>query len=264
MLWIANMLHLLVIPLLTISLFVGMILMMNLGKKLGTLLLMKRPDKERSPYGSLEAAVFGLLGLLIAFSFSGAAARLDSRKKMVIDEANCIGTAYLRLDFLPAETQAVLKEKYRQHVQLRLDTFRYFPDVDLVKTTYRKNQELLTDIWNQSVAACKTLKDPAVTSAVVNATNAMIDITTSRTRQSLMHQPVIIFALLFALALGCSLLAGYGMAINRSRNKIHQFWFALLMSIVIYVILDIEYPRTGIIREDYFDKVLVDQLDSMK
>ncbi len=258
------MLHHLLIPVVSIALFVGMMLMMSLGKNLGTQQLMKRPDKERSPYGSLEAAVFGLLGLLIAFSFSGAASRLESRKKMVIDEANCIGTAYLRLDFLPAETQAILKEKYRQHVKLRLETFHHFPDLDLVKETYRKNQDLLSDIWTQSVAACKTLKDPAVTSAVVNATNAMIDMTTSRTRQSLMHQPVIIFALLFALALGCSLLAGYGMAINRARNKIHQIWFALIMSIVIYVILDIEYPRAGIIREDYFDKVLVDQLDSMK
>lgn len=258
------MLDLLLIPLITVALFIGMILMMSVGKKLGTLQLMKRPDKERSPYGSLEAAVFGLLGLLIAFSFSGAASRLDSRKKMVIDEANCIGTAYLRLDFLPAETQTVLKEKYRQHVKLRLETFHSFPDVALVKETYRKNQELLDDIWKQSVAACKAVKDPAVTTAVVNATNAVIDMTTSRTRQSLMHQPIIIFALLFALALGCSLLAGYGMAINRARNRIHQFWFALIMSIVIYVILDIEYPRSGMIREDYFDKVLVDQLDSMK
>jgi hypothetical protein len=254
----------LLIPLLTIALFVGMILMMSLGKRLGTLQLMKRPDKKSSQYGSLEAAVFGLLGLMIAFSFSGAVGRLESRKKMVIDEANSIGTAYLRLDMLPPESQMVLRDKYRQHVQLRLDTYQLFPSVDQVKATYEKNKQLLNEIWSLSIAACKGQKDPAVTSAVVNATNQMIDFTTTRTRQSLMHQPPIIFALLFGLALGCSLLAGYGMAINLARNKIHQVFFSLLMSIVIFVILDIEYPRVGLIREDYFDQPLIDQLQSMK
>jgi len=94
--------------------------------------------------------------------------------------------------------------------------------------------------------------------------NQMIDITTTRTMATQMHPPVVIFVLLFGLALASALLAGYGMAGGKSRNWIHMLGFAAVMAVATNVTLDIEYPRLGLIRVDAFDQVLVDVRDSMQ
>jgi ABC-type nickel/cobalt efflux system permease component RcnA len=91
----------------------------------------------------------------------------------------------------------------------------------------------------------------------------MIDITTTRTMATLMHPPAVVFVMLFGLALAASLLAGYGMTGNRVRSWLHMLGFALVMAFAVYVILDIEYPRLGLIRVDAFDQALVDLRASM-
>jgi hypothetical protein len=92
----------------------------------------------------------------------------------------------------------------------------------------------------------------------------MIDITTTRTMATQIHPPMVIFALLFGLALTSSLLVGYGMASNKARNWLHMLGLAFVMAVSVYVILDIEYPRLGFIRVDDFDQALVELRDSMK
>jgi hypothetical protein len=74
--------------------------------------------------GVVEAAMFALLGLLIAFTFATAYSRFNTRRDLVVQEANAIGTAYLRLDLLPAEAQSDLREKFRAYVDSRLTIWR--------------------------------------------------------------------------------------------------------------------------------------------
>ena len=78
------------------------------------------------------------------------------------------------------------------------------------------------------------------------------------------HPPSIIFVLLFGLGLGCSLVAGYGMAGSTQRSWIHMIVFAAMTAVTVYVILDVEYPRFGLIRVDAADQVLVELRESMK
>jgi purine-cytosine permease-like protein len=90
----------------------------------------------------------------------------------------------------------------------------------------------------------------------------MIDITTTRTMALQLHPPRIIYALLFGLGLICSLLAGYRMA-GAYRSWLHILGFTLLTVIIIYVMLDVEYPRVGLIRLEAADQVLVDVREAM-
>jgi hypothetical protein len=92
----------------------------------------------------------------------------------------------------------------------------------------------------------------------------MIDITTTRTMAAQMHPPAIIIAMLFGLALASALLAGYAMAAAKSRSWLHMIGFALATGFAIYVILDMEYPRLGLIRVDAFDQALVEFRQSMQ
>jgi len=79
-----------------------------------------------------------------------------------------------------------------------------------------------------------------------------------------MHPPLVIYGMLFGLALGSALLTGYAMAPAQKRNWLHAIGFALAVSIVVYVIIDIEFPRLGLIRVDAIDQAIVNVRESMR
>src|SRR5512147_2359963 len=102
------------------GLFVGMILLLEFGRRLGQRRQGKDEEGARAGLGAVEGAVFALLGLLIAFTFSGAASRFDARRDLIVTEANAIGTAWLRLDLLSPGAQSELRDLFRKYLDLRL------------------------------------------------------------------------------------------------------------------------------------------------
>ena len=102
------------------ALFLGMLLLQELGRRLGCRHLAGDPEGARKGLGAVEGAVFGLMGLLLAFTFSGAASRLEGRRQLIAQEVNAIGTAYLRIDLLGPSVQAPLREAFRQYLDARL------------------------------------------------------------------------------------------------------------------------------------------------
>jgi hypothetical protein len=214
--------------------------------------------------GAVDGAVFALLGLLIAFTFSGASSRFDTRRQLIVEETNDIGTAYLRLDLLPADLQPALRESFRRYLDARIEVYRKLPDIAAARKSLAKADELQRQIWRQAIVASRAEgAPPAAPILLLPALNAMIDITTTRTMATQMHPPSIVFAMLFGLALAASLLAGYGMTGSKVRRWFHMLGFALVMAFAVYVILDIEYPRLGLIQVAAFDQALVDLRASM-
>ena len=250
---------------LAIGLLVGMLILLDVGRRFGAKRLASDPEGARAGTGTVEGAVFALLGLLVAFTFSGAASRFDVRRDLIVQETNAIGTAWLRLDLLPASAQPAIRESFRRYVDSRLEIYRKLPDLAAARAELARSIELQGQIWTQAVAAGR-LEDapPPATMLLLPALNEMIDITTTRLLATKTHPPVIIFAMLFGLALVSALLAGYGMAGGKSRNWLHMIGFALVMAVAVYVILDIEFPRLGLIRVDAFDQALVELRASMK
>src|SRR4051794_33487698 len=90
---------------LTAALFVGMLVLLEAGKRAGARRHAVDPDGAHLGTNAIDGAIYALLGLLIAFTFSGAASRFDERRALIVQEGNDIGTAYLRLDLLPATAQ---------------------------------------------------------------------------------------------------------------------------------------------------------------
>ena len=245
------------------SLFLGMFVLLETGRRIGNRRLAKDPEGARQGVGAVEGAVFGLLGLLIAFTFSGAASRFDSRRQLVVQEANAIGTAWLRLDLLPPEAALDLRDLFRQYLDSRLETYRKLPDIPAAKAELARSIRLQGQIWNHALTASREAGMPPAHSLLFSALNEMFDIVTTRTEATKLHPPVIIFAMLGGLSLAASLLAGYGMAGGKSRSWIHIVGFAAVMAVTVYVILDIEYPRVGLIRVDGADPVLMQLRSSM-
>ncbi len=247
-----------------VFLFSGMLLLLEIGRRFGVKRRPKESDGERGSLGTIEGAVFALFGLLMAFTFSGAASRFNEKRMMIAEEANTIETAYLRLRLVP-ESEPKLQELFRRYVDSRLETYRRLPNMKAAGQEMANSKAIQEEIWNEAVAATR-LPSSHIAAAwlLLPALNSMIDITTTRTMALQQHPPRIIYALLFGLGLICSLLAGYRMAVGQQRSRLHILGFSLITVIVIYVFLDIEYPRTGLIRLEASDQVLVALRDSMK
>ena len=239
-------------------LFAGILVALDVGRRLGLRALARRDTAGLSNVGSLETAVFALLGLLIAFTFSGALTRFDQRRAQVVDEANAVGTAYLRIDLLPAATQPRLRETFRRYVDARLATYRKLPDLEASRDELARSQALQADIWAQTLAALRLPEArPSAEMLMVPALNAMFDITTVRVMATQIHPPIIIYAMLIGLALASALLAGYQASGHQRRyDWVHGVGFAAIVALTVYVILDIEYPRLGFVRIDAIDQVL--------
>jgi len=247
-------------------LFAAILVALDIGRRLGLRALARRDNAGLLNVGSLETAVFALLGLLIAFTFSGALARFDQRRVQVVDEANAVGTAYLRVDLLPAAAQPALREAVRQYVDARLATYRRLPDLDAAKEELARSQQLQAEIWALGVAASRLPEArPSAEMLVMPALNQMFDLATSRVMASQIHPPTIIYAMLLGLALASALLAGYqGAGQQGGYDWVHGIGFAAIVAFTVYVILDIEYPRLGFVRIDAIDQVLVDVRAGMK
>jgi hypothetical protein len=247
----------------TLGLFLGMLLLLEAGRRIGARRKVRDREGVAVGVGVVEGAVFSLLGLLMAFSFSGASARFDGRRHLIIQETNAIGTAYLRLDLLRAEARVKLQESFRQYVKARLLVYEKISN-KMAGEELAIATKLQGDIWSQAVAACREAETPQTAGLLLPALNEMIDITTIRTWTTQLHPPEVVFVMLFGLALASSLLAGYNMAEAKSRRGMHMLTFAVTVALAIYVILDFEFPRLGFIRVDAFDRALVELLESMK
>ena len=248
-----------------VALFVLILAFLEAGRRIGIRQKERGTEISTSGHSVVDGAVFGLTGLLIAFTFSGAASRFDARRQLIVQESNDIGTAYLRIDLLPPAAQPTLREDFRNYLDARLAFYRNLStDPMAAQADLTRSTALQGKIWTGAVAGCLDLKSPAVTSLVLSSINDMIDITTTRLVAIETHPPLVIYLSLFILVLASSLMAGYGLANARKRNWIDLLVYAAVMTAAVYVILDLEVPRLGLIRIDAADHVLMDLRASMK
>lgn len=246
-------------------LLIGMLVAPAIGRRLAARHARGRPEGERDNLDTIETAIFALFGLLIAFTFSGAAMRFQEKRMLVAEEANAIGTAYLRVDLVAAEAQPAIRERFRQYADSRIETYRRLPDMKAAGVEMAKSKALQDEIWASAIAAVR-LPDSQPSSGILllPALNSMIDITTVRTLSFQNHPPRVIYFLLFVLGLFCSFLAGYRMTSRAHRSWLHMAGFALVTVVVVYVTMDLEYPRAGLIRLERADQLLVEVRAQMR
>jgi hypothetical protein len=234
-------------------LFPAMIVLLEAGRRLR---IRHGPTEGSS---AIEGAIFGLFGLLLAFTFSGAITRYDNHRLLLTQEVNAIGSAYLRVDLLPAQSQPELRQTFRAYVTSRLHLF------DAVgEEITPESAQLQEEIWQRSVAAAAAPgANPDATKLLLPAINDMIDITTTRQNAFHMHPPPVVYWLLFAFSGGSALMAGYSMK-RGPRDWVYLITLAAAVTLTVYTILDVEYPRQGLIHLRHMDQSLIQLRDSMK
>lgn len=249
---------------LILTLGLGMYGMLELGVRIGKTHLRSGRGKILDTLGVIDGPIFALFGLLIAFTFSSALTRFDERRKLIVEEANDIGTAYLRLDLLPPADQEPLRNLFRSYIDSRIRTYELIPDMQAALAEYERTEILQAEIWNQAIRGVAKSPNTLSGMQLLPALNSMFDITNTRTAVLQFHPPMVIFAMLLVMALVSSLLVGYQMAAFEKRSWIHIVLFIISISLTCYVILDIEYPRMGLIRVDAVDSVLRDVREGIR
>jgi hypothetical protein len=237
--------------------FVSIVAMFAIGRRFA-----QAGDEPSGPgLGLMDGAIFALLGLLMAFTFSAAAARFDARRTMIVDEANAIGTARLRLDLLPTDVQPAANAAMDRYVANRLQTYDNMLDPAEIARELQQGQALQQELWGIAIAAGKRPDAlPAVNVILLPALNQMFDISTTRMMAMKMHTPIAVYLVLWGAALVSALVAGHSLGRARGAVTVHVLAFSGLMAISLYVIIDFEYPRAGLIRVDSFDQVLTGEV----
>jgi hypothetical protein len=173
------------------GLFLLMLLLLGVGRRIGMRRMAEETERERVFLITVEGAIYGLLGLLVAFTFAGAASRFEARRLLTVQEANAIGTAYLRLDLLPVAAQPALREKFRLYTEARLAVFRVLPDLAASNAQATRATALQQEIWNGAAAALREAA-PTATLLLLPALNEMIDATSGTSVMATIGQRIVV------------------------------------------------------------------------
>jgi hypothetical protein len=176
-----------------------------------------------------------------------------------------------RLALFEGDVGRDVQNKLKGYVQARIDLYRMPHDYSLSKRTEFFSQEqedkilsLKNRLWNAAVGACpKSNFSPACAQGLPALAN-LFEVARLRLGAAEKHPPQVVYIMLFGLGLGGSLLAGFGMAAAKSRSWIHMLLFAMTLTVALYTLTDMEYPRLGLIRIDNFDHFLVDAHQQMQ
>src|SRR3954471_11701491 len=174
-------------------LFVGMIGMQLAGHRYG--LRRTTNDLFGSSEGTaaVEAALYALLRLFVAFTFSGASDRLETRRQLIVEESNAIGTASLRVDLLPPAEQPRIRREMRSYLESRLAFYDELLDFRAARAERERADQIQQQIWSDALAAAARSPDTRSTLLVVPSRNAMFDAADKRYAAVKMPLPLAIF-----------------------------------------------------------------------
>ncbi len=204
-------------------------------------------ETAKSYHSTLQTGVMGLLALLLAFTFSMSVTRYETRKELLVDESNAIGTTWLRSRMLPEPYRSTVGGLVREYTDLRLDYYLAAANDRKLSAEAVKAQELRNQLWSQAVGVAD--KDPRSIpiGLFVSSLNDMIDVGARRdaARENHVPQPVLFF--LFLVTILTMGLVGFGCGLGGHRNFSATAMICLFLGLVILVIIDLDRPRRGFI-----------------
>ena len=231
------------------ALFVVMITFNELGFQCGRFVQEHTNSELKALTGSIQASMLGLLALLLGFTFSMAMQRYDSRSMALIEEANAIGTATLRVQLLPQRLQAPTRELLAEYVELRIAAGKL--DITQSRARDRENSkiaDLQHALWSLAVEA--TNEDPraVTTGAYVNSLNSVIDMQGKRNALLRLHVPESVLLLLFVVFVASGGMMGYSSGLTGRRIVMPIVLVSLLITLIVFLIIDLDRPRRGLIQ----------------
>ncbi len=218
----------------------------EIGYRLG-LASVEAPDSLRTLMSGTGAAILGLLGLLLGFALSMAIARWDTRRDVIINESNAIGTLWLRAGLLEEPLRGRLGEALRAYSEARIALGGSRSRPDELRAARRESEALHLVIWSVVESANRPTTANATLAALIGSANELIDLHELRLASIENHLPSGLFALLLALGgLSVGFLAwSFGAASHRGRAP--MLMLAFLVGAVLLLIMDVNRPQRGMV-----------------
>jgi hypothetical protein len=212
----------------------------NLGRKLRA--RGRHPAEETQSEGYSVTAILGLLALLTGFTYSLAIQRFETRRQLVLDHANAIGTTYLRVQLLPEPHRARLSGLILAYTDNIVALARRPSAARLAR-----DDELLTSLWAASAAAYDSIKALPYATSFVASMNSLIDFDGARRASRSAHIPAVVYVVLLVYLIGTAAVLGYAM--KSPRGRISAAFLLILLTLSQLLILDIDRPTAGSVLE---------------
>ena len=227
------------------------------GYRLGSYRHRQSNREMETPVGAMVGATLGLLAFMLAFTFGMAATRFDTRKQLVLDEANAIGTTYLRAAMLP-ERRAEIRALLRSYVDARLDAVRS----GRVAEQIVQSEHLQSQLWSAATTIGLQQPDSIVVGLFVESLNEVIDLHAKRVTAGLRNRiPGTIWVALLTIAALSLAAMGYHAGLVGTTRSLAILVVAVSFSAVIALIADLDRPQEGTLTVS--QQALIDVRQSM-
>jgi hypothetical protein len=215
------------------------------GFRLGRWWQDRMPGEQEGPTNMLVGSILALLAFLLAVTMSMASDRFDTRRGLVLDEANSIGTTYLRAGYLPEPASSQIRELMREYVPLRI----VVTNQKDVAASIQRSQAILSETWKIAEGVAKTTDQGDLTSTFLESLNETIDLHETRITAGLYARvPETVVLLLIggsALSLG---MVGYSAGLTRRRGLLNALVLVFALGAVLMIVVDLDRPREGFIQ----------------
>jgi hypothetical protein len=231
-----------------VATIIVVVLAIEAGFRLGHAVLRKSEDEKEASVSAIAGAILTLTGFMLAFTFGISSDRLQDRKTLVREEANAIGTAWLRSDFLPEPDRAEAKGLFRKYVDDRVEAAQA-RDLAQVQKGLDDSSRIQHQLWDMAVKNARKDMDSDVAALYIESLNELINIHTLRVAVALHPQiPGIIWLVLYALVIFGMIATGYQTAITGSARRSRAVsLLAVSFSLVIALIAVLDRPQSDVL-----------------
>lgn len=223
------------------------LLAVEVGYRLGSWQQRRFLEEKVDPVAAMVASILGLLAFMLAFTFGLAASRFDDRRHVVLEEANAIGTTYLRTSLLPEPQRTRAAELLRSYTIRRVQYIEEHKFLEALKAS----EELHQKLWQQATAAARQDSGLIMTGLFIQSLNATIDLHAKRVFVGLRSRvPMTLW-----LTLGCLTLLGMGSigyqaGLSAAKRSPEMLVLAIAFSSVLFLIVDLDRGHEGLLTVD--------------
>lgn len=248
------------IPVLGVYLLFGIVALAayEIGYQAGRWWQQRTPQEVEGPSGILVGSLLALMAFLLAVTMGMASDRFDSRRQLVLEEANAIGTVYLRAGYLPQQASDQTRELLREYAPLRLNT----SDEAQLQAQFAQSARIQDQLWSIAEPLARASPNSQVLALYISALNDMIDM--GETRQTAIEYarvPETVVLLVFfgsALTLG---MVGFHAGLLRRRSLIGALILVIVLGALITLIVDLDRPRRGFLQVS--QQPMIDVIDQI-
>lgn len=248
--------------LIVVAMFVFMLIFIYLGIKFAKIRVSKKTENENS--SAFTTGIYSLVALLLAFTFSMAGSRFDSRKQIIVQESNDIGTAILRSDMYPDSVRILFREDFKNYLEARIAYYEAHNNVQKVNEALQSSDLYAGKLWERATYLSMNKDNIVVSNQMIPALNNMFDIANTRLHGELYKIPNVIIIFLFYLLLTASFIFGYTTSVKGKIDWYLAMCFCLVTVLTMYFLLDLDRPRRGLINLDSSNMAITSLRDMFK